>query len=271
MNYFSYRRGAALAAGLMLAVSARAQTHFSIGPSAGITVSTAPYRSASYTYHTTWSTGAEGGVLAVASREHMGLQMALLLSQKGFGIADERHSDDGRGNTSNIYLNARYRLNYLTLPLNVVYTLRADGQGFQVFAGGYLGMLLGGDYDRQDSYSYTFPGSTQGGSSTFPGGIRGGSSTAAGPVAAGDYSPASSNGYPDRSFYSRRFDVGMQGGLGYRLGRALLQVAYSQGLRNLAADKEYGFGASPQIMTTDLTYRNRMVQASLSYFLLSRH
>ena len=262
MKPLYYFRGAALAAGLLLSSLAHAQTRFGIGPSVGLNVSSASYSSAFHSYHTTWSTGAEGGVLAEASRQHLGLQMALLLSQKGFGIDDEQHSDDGRGNSSHSYTEARYRLNYLTIPLNAVYSLRADGQGIQVFAGGYLGVLLGGNYDRKDSHS-----------TTFTGGIRGGSSTEAGAVVGGDYFPNNSSvyGFPDTKFYSRALDAGLQGGLGYRFGRALVQVTYSQGLRNLAADKEYGVGASRQILSSDLVYRNRVIQAALSYLMLPRH
>ncbi|MDB5270016.1 MAG: hypothetical protein JWP58_3056 [Hymenobacter sp.] len=249
--------GAALATGLMLSSPAQAQTHFSIGPSLGLNVSTAPFSHHTYTYRTTASVGVEAGVLAILSRRHAGLQAALLLSQKGFGIDDENHSDDGRGSVSDSYVKARYRLNYLTLPLNLMYFLRADGQGLQVFGGGYLGLLLGGDYD----YKYSF-------SSHFPGGANGNGGATSGAVIPGDYFPNNSNiyGYSANNFYSRYFDAGLQGGLGYRFGRALAQVSYSWGLRNLAADVQYG-GPNRTISSSGVVYRNRAVQASFSYLL----
>lgn len=260
MKPASRTQSAALAVGLLL-LSGRvqAQTHCSIGPSLGLNVSTASYRSSSHPYQTTASAGAEAGALAVFSRQHVGFQAALLFSQKGFGIDDATHSDNGQGSTSDSYVNARYRLNYLTLPLSVVYFLRADGQGLQVFGGGYLGLLLGGSYDHKNSYS-----------ARYPGGATGGSSTTAGAVVPGDYFPNSSNiyGYTSTDFYSRRVDAGLQGGLGYRFGRALAQVSYSGGLRNLAADVQYG-GSSGTISASGIVYRNRAVQASFSYLLFS--
>lgn len=251
-----------LVAGLMLSNPGQAQTHVSIGPSLGLNVSTAPYQSAAHTYRTTARGGVEAGVLATASRRHVGLQAALLLAQKGFGIDDETHSNDGRGRGSDTYINARYRLNYLTLPLNVVYSLRADGQGLQVFAGGYLGLLLGGDYDYKYSYS-----------AYSPGGATGGGATTSGAVIPGDYFPNSSNiyGYSSDAFYSRHFDAGLQGGLGYRFGRALAQVSYSWGLRNLAADVQYGYGSGQTISASGISYRNRVIQAAFSYLLFPLH
>ena len=168
----------------------------------------------------------------------------------------------GRGGASSSYLKATYRFNYLTLPLQVVDALRADGQGAQVFAGGYVGSLLGGNYDYQNSYSATYPGEA-----------TGGGSKKSGLVVWGDYFPNNSNihGYADDGFYSRALDAGLQAGLGYRFGRALVQASYSHGLRNLAADLACGSGSNRQLIDSGVTYRNRAWQASFSYLFIPKN
>lgn len=60
--------------------------------------------------------------------------------------------------------------------------------------------------------------------------------------------------------YARRFDAGIQGGLGYRLGPALVQATYSLGLRTIPA-KTFFNG----VPVTSSDYYNRALQISLTY------
>jgi len=75
---------------------------------------------------------------------HFALQPSLLFSQKGY-----RHL----GHLLNFDIVSPYeedvRLHYLTLPLNLAYTLGRDGQGLQVFAGPYVSLLVGGSYAQR--------------------------------------------------------------------------------------------------------------------------
>jgi hypothetical protein len=74
---------------------------------------------------------------------------------------------------------------------------------------------------------------------------------------------------PDYNYYARRLDLGAQAGLGYQLGGALLQLSYSQGLRNMKATELYTM--SGVIYNSDTPdYRNRSWQASLSYLFESK-
>lgn len=128
-----------------------------------------------------------------------------------------------------------YRLNYLVLPLNLAYSLRQDGQGLQVVAGPYVGLLLGG---RCHSTYLDVPNGND-----FP---------QDGHVKAGDYQPIPfSPSAPIDDPYTRRVDLGVQAGLGYRFSQFLAQAEFSFGLRDLAP-----------VLTSAY---NRTAQGSLSY------
>jgi hypothetical protein len=133
------------------------------------------------------------------------------------------------------------RTDYLTLPLQLGYTQRADGQGMQVFAGPYAGLILGGHYTRAATYS-------GGNSSTYSGGV----------VAEGK-----GNSSSDQPI--RRWDAGFQAGVGYRHQQWLAQLDYSQGLLNADAERNgtssfYGSSA----------YHNHVLQFSLAYLFGSK-
>jgi hypothetical protein len=133
------------------------------------------------------------------------------------------------------------RLNYLTVPLNLAFTLGHAGQGLQVFAGPYVSLLVGGRFAWQGhfaSYQGSAPYDAEG---------------------SGKVEPA--NLIPDyANLYSRRFDAGLQAGLDYRFGGLLVQAGYSVGLRNLGVPFQFGSHTydSP-------AYYNQAFQASLSY------
>lgn len=232
----------------LLSAGAQAQVRVSVGPVAGLTVATASY-DYHRAYHTGYIPGFEAGAAASLSRGHFALQPALLFVQKGF-VIDDDYTEQSVGQTTRIVVNSTFRLNYLTLPLTLAYTQGPDGQGLQAFAGPYVGLLLGGDYTSGISYSVSTPHSGSGGYTKT-----------SGKVAAGDYHL---NTPGDETYYSRRYDAGVQGGLGYRHGPALLQLGYSLGLRNLGADYSYGSGASFS-STPGPVFRNRAFQFSATY------
>ena len=241
----------------LLTATAQAQVRVSIGPRLGLNLAGAPYADdfRAVAYRTTTRTGLEAGLLATVGRGHWAVQPALVFSQKGF-VIDDDNTTSSNGQVNRVVTNNAYRFNYLTLPLNLAYAQGADGQGLQVFAGAYAGLLLGGSYRSDVSYSYRTPTSA-----------GGGAVHRAGPVAGGDY--YASSGTSDPAFYSRRFDAGLQGGLGYCRGRALLQIGYSLGLRNLGAAYRYGSGPTAQVAPGP-SYRNRAFQAALTYLFASK-
>jgi hypothetical protein len=136
------------------------------------------------------------------------------------------------------------------IPLQFAYTQRTAGQGFQIFAGPYLGILLGG----RNKLSY---GSSQETSRVI---VTNEHTSSISPYAVS---------VPDYNYYARRLDLGAQAGLGYQLGGALLQLSYSQGLRNMKAAELYTIGSLTYDSDTP-DCRNRSWQASLSYLFGSK-
>jgi len=219
---------------------AAAQTSFQVGPLAGATRSSVHYGD-SQPYAdlaTSYRTGFEAGLLGSWQRGHLAFQPAVLFAQRGYRSSYVIVPSPGtlppssQANTT--------RLNYLTLPLNLAYIQQPNGQGFQVFAGPYISCLVGGHYHSEYDF-YTLGGEYEG------------------QVVAGDHNPATTG---KTDVYSKRWDVGLQAGLGYQYRALLLQVGYSLGLRNLAATIP-GYPAGTTVTTTP-SY-NRGFQVSLAY------
>jgi hypothetical protein len=202
-----------------------AHAQFSLGPQVGLTVAGKSSSQNSYTT-SSYRPGFEVGVQGVFQLKHLALQPALRFVQKGL------HQRRALGTSVRTQ---DYRLNYLVLPLNLAYSLRQDGQGLQVVAGPYAGLLLGGRYH-----------------STYLDVLNGNDFSQQGQVRAGDYQPipfSPTAAIDDQ--YTRRLDLGVQAGLGYRFGPLLAQAEFSFSLRDLAPILASAY--------------NRTAQVSLSY------
>jgi hypothetical protein len=235
----------------LLALMAQAQVTFRLGPQVGLNVATTRYapdeRYLSYgavtTSITSYRPGFEAGVLGSIGFGHFLVQPAVLYSQKGFHVRGTQSNVMATDGTIPAPYEQANRMNYLTLPLSVAYAQHKSGQGFQVSAGAYLGILVGG------AYRFTRPSTAL--VVDQSGAIKGGKR------------PADFNGFTDRVLYSQRIDAGLQAGLGYQWGHALLQACYSVGLRNLAPD-DYD---SHSYLGNGPDYSNRVFQLSLAYLL----
>jgi hypothetical protein len=220
-----------------------AQTSFHVGPLVGAIRSSVhygdnpPYARPATTYYS----GFEAGLLGSLQQGHLAFQPAVLFTQRGYRSSYEIVPSPGTLPPSS-YANTT-RLNYLVLPLNLAYIQRPNGQGFQVFAGPYLSCLVGGHFHTD--YSFYTLGTT---------------GELAGEVVAGDHNPSTAG---KTDIYSKRWDVGLQAGLGYQYRALLLQVGYSIGLRNLAATIP---GYPPGTIVTTTPIYNRGGQLSLIYF-----
>jgi hypothetical protein len=176
------------------------------------------------------------GVVLNASFGKLALQPALLFSQKG----EQLHYEWYQGGFAGSYgyeVASTSRTNWIELPLNVVYTLHGD-HGLQVLAGPYLALGVGGRAKSSTSYTGTSPFYDPVGPGSYNEAIRYGSDT-----------------------YNRRLDVGLNFGLGYRLGPVQVQANYGLGLRNLHASDPYRF----PVYQTDAAY-NRVAQLTGTYF-----
>ena len=231
---------ALLVAGLAgLSLAAHAQATFSIGPKASYSLSSAHFTVADYPdYFSTFNSyrsGFEAGVVAqVGFGNHWAVQPALLYARKALGYGTSSYYQP---NNYGYYQEYTLGLNYLTLPVNVAYSLRPDGQGLQAFAGPYVGLLLGGNYQFSTS--------------------SGSSYSAEGKVKAGEYYTIPAPGTTTSDVLLHRFDVGVQAGLGYRVGKVLAQVDFAFGLRDLAPTFSDAY--------------SRTAQASLSYLFGSKN
>jgi hypothetical protein len=233
---------------------AQAQVRVSIGPKVGLNVTSANYKTddrfatqTALTAEPGFRPGFELGVLACLEWGHWQLQPAVLYSQKGFrlqGTQSHTMSTDGVTPAPYVFTN---RLNYVTFPLTVAYTQHLQGQGLHLFAGPYLGVLLGGQY------RLTRPSTAYVAEST-------------GAIMAKEYAP-DFDPFTDTTLRSQRLDAGFQVGMGYHYKATQLQLGYSMGLRNLAPSdfaQRSAIGNGPH-------YENWAFQASLAYlFSLSK-
>ncbi|QIX62757.1 PorT family protein [Hymenobacter sp. BT18] len=213
------------------------QVSVSVGPRVGLNAATGKYTN-NWQYATEYLLRGEAGVTANVGWQHWALQASVLYAQKGYRINDDHTFSDGRQwitqHTS--------QLNYLTLPMNVAFSLKPDGQGLQVFAGGYVGKLVNGhsSYDVRlelDQEVFEAHGEKD---------IEPGDAYKLGP-----------------KNQSKGLDAGLQAGVGYRYNNLLVQAGYSVGLVDLEP-------SSKLIVPYDIvkaTYYNRVGQVSIAYFL----
>jgi hypothetical protein len=215
---------------LSTGAAAQAQIRFSAGPQLGYTLATTDYQLFAYaTYDTHYRSGFSGGFTGELGLGHLFIRPAVLYVQKGYT------QEETRGSIS-LTTASHVRTDYLTIPLNIGFTQHRDGQGIQVFAGPYLGLILGGHYTRSNSSPST------------------GTQTYSGRVVGEHPNPATSDEL------IRGTDFGLQGGVGYRYQRLLAQLDYSRGLLNADPNRS---GASSFYGST--AYHNRVFQFSLAY------
>jgi hypothetical protein len=227
---------------LFISICVNGQTRISVGPQIGLNISKSNYEDLygyNYSYKTSSTPRFEAGIVANFGHRHIALQPSVLYSQKGF-VLDGGLQETNGTQTSVVSIHQTLSLNYLTIPINIVYTQKDNGQGFQAFGGGYLGILLGGKvkYNNHQGVEGAIINSYQ---AELP--VRAGNSFL-------------SNGY----YYSKRFDAGLQGGVGYQCAGALLQVSYSLGLTNVGAN----YPMNPSSYGPH--YYNRTLQTSFTYF-----
>jgi hypothetical protein len=198
------------------AQATQAQVQLSVGPRVGLqsTSFDGPrFNDAAHTQRY----GAQAGVVANAQFNHFAIQPALVFSQKG-DRNDWRESDY-------LSMHDAVRINYLELPINFVLSLDKS-DGFQLFAGPYVALGVGGRLRSTFTYESEVTESND---------------------------PLS---FKQRSSYSnlhefRRFDAGLNVGLGYKCGPLQIQTAYS---------------TSAMTIKPESKLRSRSIQLSLNYF-----
>ncbi|QNH63068.1 porin family protein [Hymenobacter sediminicola] len=225
-----------LASTLLVAAAGTAQAQVTIGPRVGLNLANVQTDvEDGDDFDTKMKIGAQVGVTLNAQFGNVAFQPSLLFSQKGFKI-DETETETFNGVTYTATSKADAALNYLDIPLNFVYTTGGDN-GFQIFAGPYVGIGLGGKVKSETSVS--------GGGQSFS---DDGTSTV---------QFANEEGDDDDKIYFRTLNAGLNGGLGYKAGPFQVQAGYSLGLTNMLPDNDYN---------DDSSLKDRTAHFSLTYF-----
>ncbi|MBD2714626.1 PorT family protein [Microvirga sp. STR05] len=232
-------------AALLLAGAAQAQ--ITVGPRLGGNLATVKLETEQADAPDTKALfGPQVGLTLNAQFGNLSVQPSLLYSRKGFQIDDSRNVDfdfdgDGTDEAYSLTTTAKARLGYLELPINLVYSTDGAEGGFQVFAGPYVGMGMGGSYNVKarvegDGLEYSDSNSS---------GVK--------------YADKASDDEDDDNLYVRRFDVGLNAGIGYKAGPVQAQLGYGLGLSNLVPNDADGNDTGEKA-------RNRAFHLSLSYF-----
>jgi hypothetical protein len=256
MKYFF-----ALSSALFVSASTYGQLRLEAGPHLGLDAGMAAYSNISPTSNSSsgetvaskYALGGEIGGTANLSWRHWAVQASALYARRGFHLDEEYRGPAGMGDSYN-RIQHRNRLDYLTLPVSLAYTQRADGQGLQVFAGGYVGRLLGGRYTYDDVLEGDMGNGPQ--RAEFHG---------SSPVEPLETYEDGKGVRVGRPMYLRPWDAGVQAGVGYRHQRLLLQLGYRRGLRDLGPSFPT---IAPNFTMTGPSYKLRGVQLSASYLLL---
>lgn len=229
----------ALTALALLAGAQSANAQFSIGPRLGLNLANVSYTGdVAGNPDPKIKVGFQVGAAAnIPLADKFAFQPALLFTQKGFK-QDQSETETFSGVVVTSTAKGTAAFNYLEVPLNFVFTTGGEN-GFQVFAGPYLAYGVGGKIES----SITVKDDS---------GLINESHSSNQPV-----KYASKNGSGDYA-YVRGFDVGLNGGLGYRQGPFQVQAGYGLGLSNLIPTNEDGSEESYKVY-------NRVIQVSATY------
>ena len=213
-----------------------ARTVFHFGPSGSLNAASVRLADPGYSPPAIgYRTGGEAGFAGNWARGHWALQAGARYARRGYTQRDQVVLAPG---TPPVVAASDYQLNYLAVPVSAAYTQFANGQGMQVYAGVYAARFMAGRYEKSD--------------------LAPGRPNVIGRVRAADVQAFSFGG----TEYVRPWDAGLQAGVGYRYGAALLQAGYAHGLRSLAPNTNVGGGR----LLTGAPYYNQTFSLSLTYF-----
>ena len=222
-----------LAATLLMAGASTAQAQISFGPRVGLN-------------YTKFNLDLEGNNLFIKSRSRYGAQVglamnaqfgnlavqpAVLFTMKGGKTQVKRNGSSTFGSTT---------INYVEIPVNLVYSTSGAEGGFQVFAGPYVGLGVGGKYYSTTMFTNGF---------VFAFESR-----------EGDVKFASKEGKERDKEYIRNIDAGLNLGMGYKVGGIQAQLGYGLGLSNIIPNDQDDKKPEDKV-------HNRGFQLSLTYFI----
>ena len=158
-----------------------------------------------------------------------------------------------KGSAFDVEGNNNIKLNYLEVPINLVYKIIR----VQIFGGPYLALGLGG----KAKYDYTL--TVDGLNVEFEGENK--------------YKPVFGKAECSATTsYFKAFDFGIKGGIGYELKSFVISIAYSLGLRNLqpelkgggdclTLDPDISLPPGSVVELPELSKKHRLISLNLSY------
>ncbi|WP_197076813.1 outer membrane beta-barrel protein [Hymenobacter terrenus] len=237
------------------ATTAHAQTAVTFGARLGFNSSSFSYSGTPPQLNkATWLMGLHVGGTANISFGNLAFQPAIIFTQKGAELKSSgKEVFDGAPITYSVMVSPK--LTFIELPLNMVYTSGGD-HGFQIFAGPYVALGVGG----RGSYDFTF-------STTDPNlAVYNGSYPGPLKIEYGNRQNANNTqntpnptSAPPLILTFHRFDAGLNGGVGYRVGSFQVQLGYGLGLVNFVPKDTDG-------TDTGSKRYHRSFQLSASYF-----
>ncbi len=219
-----------LAAGLAgAATPAQAQATVTFGPRLGINSSSFSYSGTPQQFDEVKRVvGVQVGATANIGFGKLAFQPSVMFTQRGAKLKSAGQAlNDGLPFTYAV--SASPKLNYIELPLNVVYTTGGD-HGFEVFAGPYVALGVGGSGSYSVSVNTTDPDLAFY-NGDYPGSLQVEYGTRQNANDNAQNNPNSTSA-PTLILTFRRFDAGLNGGVGYRVGPFQAQLGYGLGLVN---------------------------------------
>ncbi|MDB5271035.1 MAG: PorT family protein [Hymenobacter sp.] len=244
----------------MASSAAQAQTTVTFGPRLGVNLSKFSYSGTPQQFDDVKSmAGVQVGATANISFGNLAFQPSLVFSQKGAELKSTgRAVSDGFPFTYTV--TASPKLNYIELPLNFVYTTGGD-HGFQVFAGPYVALGVGGGGSYNVAFTSTDPDLAFF-NGDYPGSLKVEYGTKQNDNAAAQTSN-NTNSAPPLVLTFHRLDAGLNGGVGYRVGPFQAQLGYGLGLVNFVPN-------DPNGQDTGSKGYNRSFQLAANYFFGSK-
>ncbi|MBF9142594.1 porin family protein [Hymenobacter properus] len=247
------------------ATTARAQSTVEFGPRLGLNVSTVkesgtPDPGSGFSQETKSIVGVQvGATLNVGINDNFSFQPSLIYSRKGAEFIGKSDFPFNPAYKTSIEATATPKIGYLELPLNFVYTFGGH-DGFQVFAGPYVAMGVSGEGSAKATINTNDPDLQMalGGMTSFPATLK---------VEFGDKQNDNANnnntstnpGTLTATITVKRFDAGLNAGIGYRVGPFQAQLGYGLGLVNFTPKDTNG-------NDTGAKSYNRVFQLSANYF-----
>ncbi len=223
-----------MAALLIGSAATAANAQILYGPVAGAAASTAriDFKEGNPKPGTSMVFGPTAGFMMHIPFGNLAVQPALMYSRKGVELEYTAAETDS---TVGLKANVSSQLGYITLPVNIVYTTGGD-HGFQVFAGGYAALGVGGK--RKVTATASLGGFSA--DTTYTNDVYFSDKAHNPQDELLQNEEVARGGFTEQTGYFREVDLGVQGGLGYLMGGFQIQASASAGLRNIFTADLFG-------------------------------